>query len=128
MQRLNTRLTITQILRWADRHHDLTGRWPNRFSKSVAGLDMGEERWSAIEGALFGGSREIGLQTNGALAGDMTFNELYGLGYKAGWKYAENISAVTLDDVQRVARQYLDPDIRAEIVVGPPDTAGAKSR
>jgi predicted Zn-dependent peptidase len=50
------------------------------------------------------GSREIGLQTNGALAEDMTFNELYGLGYEAGWKYAENISAVTLDDVQRVAR------------------------
>lgn len=59
MQRLNTRLTITQILRWADRHHDLTGRWPNRFSKSVAGLDMGDERWSAIEGALFGGSRGL---------------------------------------------------------------------
>lgn len=74
------------------------------------------------------GSREIGLQTNGALAEDMTFNELYGLGFKAGWKYAENISAVSLEDVQRVARQYLDPDIRAEIVVGPPDTAGIKVR
>lgn len=74
------------------------------------------------------GSREIGLQTNGALAEDMTFNELYGLGYKAGWDYAKNISAVTLEDVQRVARQYLEPSIRAEIVVGPPDTAGAKAR
>ena len=74
------------------------------------------------------GSREIGLQTNGALAEDMTFNELYGLGYKAGWNYAESISAVTLDDVQRVARQYLDPDIRAEIVVGPPDTVRDKAR
>jgi len=74
------------------------------------------------------GSREIGLQTNGALAEDMTFNELYGLGYKTGWEYAENISAVTLEDVQRVAREYLDPKVRAEIVVGPPDTAGANVR
>ena len=64
----------------------------------------------------------------GALAEDMTFNELYGLGYMAGWKYADEISLVTLDDVQRVARRYLDPAIRAEIVVGPPDTAGAKAR
>jgi zinc protease len=74
------------------------------------------------------GSREIGLQTNGARAEDMTFNELYGLGYKAGWEYAKNISAVTLEDVQRVARQYLEPDTRAEIVVGPADTAGVKAR
>jgi zinc protease len=74
------------------------------------------------------GSRAIGLQTNGAMAEDMTFNELYGLGYKAGWDYADSISAVTLEDVQRVARQYLDPTLRAEIVVGPPDTAGIESR
>ena len=68
------------------------------------------------------GSREIGLQTAGALAEEMAFNELYGLGYRAGWKYAENISAVKLADVQRVASKYLDPKIRAEIVVGPRDT------
>jgi zinc protease len=69
------------------------------------------------------GSREIGLQTSGALAEEMAFNEIYGLGYLAGRKYAGNISAVTLDDVQRVAKKYLDPGIRAEIVVGPRDTA-----
>jgi zinc protease len=74
------------------------------------------------------GAREIGLQTNGAMAEDMTFNELYGLGYKAGWEYADEISAVTLEDVQRVARQYLDPKLRTEIVVGPPDTAGIQNR
>ena len=69
------------------------------------------------------GSREIGLQTSGALAEEMAFNELYGLGYRAGWKYAESIQAVSLDDVRRVARTYLDPSIRAEVVVGPQDTA-----
>jgi len=69
------------------------------------------------------GSREIGLQTAGALAEEMAFNELYGLGYRAGWSYADSISAVKLGDVERVAKKYLDPKIRAEVVVGPRDTA-----
>ena len=68
------------------------------------------------------GSREIGLQTAGALAEEMAFNELYGLGYRAGWSYAKSISAVSLEDVERVAKRYLDPAVRAEVVVGPKDT------
>jgi len=66
------------------------------------------------------GSRDISLQTNGAMAEEMTFNELYGLGYLAGREYADRILAVKADDVKRVAGSYLDPGIRAEIVVGPP--------
>ncbi len=49
----------------------------------------------------------------------MAFNELYGMGYDAGKEYAENILAVTADDVRRVAKKYLDPSIRAVITVGP---------
>ncbi|MEE8312223.1 MAG: pitrilysin family protein [Candidatus Binatia bacterium] len=65
------------------------------------------------------GTREISLQTNSALAEDMCFNELYGLGYLAGREYPEKIDAVRRSDVRKVAERYLDPDIRAEIIVGP---------
>ncbi len=65
------------------------------------------------------GSHEISMQTNGAIADTMAFNELYGLGYLEDRKYAEQIRAVTIEDVKRVAEKYLDPSIRSEAVVGP---------
>ena len=75
------------------------------------------------------GSRAISLQTNGAKAEDMTLNELYGLGFRAGDDYEGKIAAVTAADVQRVAQRYLNPERRSEIVVGPlaetPSAAGS---
>jgi hypothetical protein len=60
------RLTILKILTWADEHYQRTGEWPNRFSGPVQAADG--EKWSAIEGALFHGSR--------GLAGGMTIPKL----------------------------------------------------
>jgi zinc protease len=71
------------------------------------------------------GARAIGLQTNGAKAEEMALNELYELGFRAGDEYAEKIAEVDVEDVQRVARQYLDPARRGEVIVGP--NAGAKT-
>lgn len=65
------------------------------------------------------GSRAIALQTNGSMAEEMAFNELYSMGFLAGREYADKIMAVTADDVRRVAEKYLDPSIRAVITVGP---------
>jgi zinc protease len=67
------------------------------------------------------GSRAISLQTNGSMAEDMAFNELYSMGFLAGREYADKIMAVTADDVRRVAEKYLNPSIRAVITVGPED-------
>jgi zinc protease len=67
------------------------------------------------------GTRAIALQTNGSIAEDMGFNELYDMGFLAGREYADKIMAVTADDVRRVAEKYLDPNIRAVITVGPED-------
>jgi hypothetical protein len=64
--RKTSRLTIQQILAWADEHHRRTGRWPNRFSGHVTG--SAGEKWSAIESALFHGSR--------GLAGGLTIPKL----------------------------------------------------
>jgi zinc protease len=69
------------------------------------------------------GARAIGLQTNGAKAEEMCLNELYGLGYRAGEEYEKKIAGVSAKDVQRVARKYLDPQRRAEVLVGPASAA-----
>ena len=64
------------------------------------------------------GQYEIGLQTYEAQATELTFNVLYGLGLDFGRRYEEGLSRVTVQDVQRVARQYLNPDQAAEVIVG----------
>ncbi len=71
------------------------------------------------------GSFEIDLQTNGALAGTMLFDELYQNDYDAYRRYAEEIEKVSAADLQRVAREYLDLDRYAAAVVRPAN-AGAQ--
>jgi zinc protease len=56
------------------------------------------------------GSFAIGTQRNAARAGHFAFNTLYGLGLEAYTGYAARIRAVTLDDIRRVARAYLQPE------------------
>ncbi len=51
------RLTVPQILQWADSHHRRTGRWPNRSSGPVA--EAPGETWAAINGALGRGVRGL---------------------------------------------------------------------
>ncbi len=51
------RLTIRQILEWADRHHRRTGNWPAKDSGLVYG--SGGETWIRIEGALLHGRRGL---------------------------------------------------------------------
>jgi hypothetical protein len=57
---LNTerpRLTVVQILRWADEYHRKTGRWPNLNSGPVAGL--GTLTWRAVNKDLSRGLRGL---------------------------------------------------------------------
>jgi hypothetical protein len=51
------RLTLDQILAWADLHHAATGEWPTPFSGPVAAAPG--ETWSRIQGALYQGSRGL---------------------------------------------------------------------
>lgn len=55
------------------------------------------------------GSHDIGLQTNSARAVSTGLDELYGLGYKRSLEYGARIAEVTIDDVQQVIDQYVDP-------------------
>jgi hypothetical protein len=51
------KLTVEQILAWADAHHVATGNWPNPYSGPVKGAPG--ETWKAIESALVHGSRSL---------------------------------------------------------------------
>jgi len=64
------------------------------------------------------GTYEIGLQSYGAQASDLAFNELYGLGWDYGPKYLAGLNAVTAAEVQAAARRYLDLNHAVEVVVG----------
>jgi hypothetical protein len=51
------RLTVRQILRWADEHHARSGQWPTTISGSIA--DSGGETWHNVDAALAQGCRGL---------------------------------------------------------------------
>lgn len=81
--------------------------------------DISQEELERAQRYLVG-NYEIALQTNSAIAENMTFNELYGLGYLRGREYADRIRAVDVEAVRAAAGRFLDLDRRSEAVVGPP--------
>lgn len=54
------------------------------------------------------GNYELDLQKGSAVAASLVYSELYGLGFDAYLHYAEKIEEVTLSDVSRVAKKYLN--------------------
>ena len=58
------KLSIPQILAWADTHHERTGRWPSIASVPIA--DAPDETWAAVNLALHRGLR--GLKGGSSLA------------------------------------------------------------
>jgi zinc protease len=65
------------------------------------------------------GTHEISLQRRAALASTLAFHECYGQGWDEYRRYAPQILAVTVADIQRVARQYLDPSRQVLACVRP---------
>jgi zinc protease len=65
------------------------------------------------------GTHEIGLQRNGARAGLLALDTLYDLKLENFSHYAERISRVTAEDVQRVARRLIDFERSVQVTVGP---------
>jgi len=64
------------------------------------------------------GNHAIDLQTNGDIATEASFDELYGLGYDNYTKYDSRIRALTADDMRRVASRIFDLDRYALVYVG----------
>jgi zinc protease len=67
------------------------------------------------------GNLQIGLQTNGSQAMQMTLDELYGLGYNHLPTYIREIEAVAPDAIQRAAREIILPERYVLVSVGPDD-------
>jgi len=66
------------------------------------------------------GVHAIGLQRKSALAAALAFHEAYGQGWKSYRQYGDNVMKVTVADVARAARKYLDPQREVIAVVKPP--------
>ena len=67
----------------------------------------------------------IRYETAAAIAAALANMHIYGLGADYYDRYRERVRAVTLDDVQRAARQYLDPERLQVVVVGDPTAVRA---
>jgi zinc protease len=90
-----------------------------RILKNVRDDGLAEEEVERAKRYLIG-NFEIGLQTNGAQASQMSLDELYGLGFDYYGKYVKAIETVSREDVQRVAREYLRLDAYRLAVLRPP--------
>jgi hypothetical protein len=55
------RLSVDQIVEWARRHHDRTGRWPNNISEPV--FEAPHEDWGRIAAAMAAGVRGLPKRT-----------------------------------------------------------------
>jgi zinc protease len=67
------------------------------------------------------GSFVFHFQRNSQIAEFLLEAEIYGLGFDYLEKYPELIRAVTVEDVNRVTRKYIDPQNLTTVVVGPVD-------
>jgi zinc protease len=65
------------------------------------------------------GSMPLRLETNEGVGGSILNMERHGLGLDYLQRYTALVNAVTIGDIQRVARNYLHPDTYALAVAGP---------
>ncbi|MHC4563991.1 MAG: hypothetical protein ACYS8X_14635, partial [Planctomycetota bacterium] len=92
--RRRPRLTIDQILAWADEHHSRTGRWPKRRSGPVYGVP--NETWRGITDSLHEGFR--------GLEGGMSLPRL--LWEKRGVPYKGAMPRLRIDEIREWAIQH----------------------
>lgn len=73
-----------------------------------------------FEGAksFLAGSFPLRIETAGQIAGQIATARLLGLPIEYVSEFPQRIMAVTVDDVQRVAREYVRPDRASVVVVG----------
>jgi zinc protease len=90
-----------------------------RELKKVRDEGLTEEEVDRAKKYLIG-NFEIGLQTNGAQANQMSLDELYGLGFDHYQKYPQEIQKVKKEDVNRAAKQYFNLESYAIAIIRPP--------
>jgi zinc protease len=76
--------------------------------------------------ANFIGRLPLQLESNEGMAGTILTMERYGLGLDYLQRYADEVNAVTTEDVRAAAQRYLDADVYVLAIAGP-DSASAKA-
>ena len=79
------------------------------------------ERELADAQAYLDGSFPLTIETPDAIAAQVLNALFYGLPLSDIENYRERVNAITPDDIQRVARQYLKPDRLSVVLVGNAD-------
>lgn len=107
------RLTVDQVLEWADAHHERTGKWPTDRSGPVVEADG--ETWKAIDRALQAGVR--------GLPGGSSLARL--LAQQRGKRNHMNLPLLTLEQILTWADEYHKrtgawPNRKAGHVLGAP--------
>ncbi|NPB08858.1 MAG: insulinase family protein [Thermodesulfobacteria bacterium] len=104
------------------RRDALSGLWREITRLNQQGVTEEEvrraERWIV-------GRYQTSLQTNSAQAMEQALNEVLGLGYRFGLRYVQKIQEVSPEDVQEVARKYLENQPYVLVTVGPVSEAEA---
>jgi zinc protease len=85
--------------------------------KSIRDTPVSDQELAEAKSFLVG-SFPLRFDSTGKLAHVLAQVELYGLGFEYFSDYPKWIDRVTKEDVQRVAKQYLDPKRYALVVVG----------
>jgi zinc protease len=69
---------------------------------------------------FFKGSLPLSLETNEGVASHILLMELHSLGLDYLQRYADEVDAITVEDMLAAARHYLAPDAYALAIAGPP--------
>ena len=89
-----SRISVEQVLAWADAHHAATGRWPHQASGPVT--DAPHITWAKIDGALVSGTR--------GLPRGSTLRQL--LDEHRGVRHHRRLPNLTVDQILAWADQY----------------------
>jgi zinc protease len=109
------------------------GTAPENLDRAISGLRG--EIMRIVEGGVTAeeleaaklyltGSFVFHFQRNSQIAEFLLEAEVYGLGFDYLEKYPELIRAISVEDVTRVTRKYIDPQNLTTVVVGPVDEHG----
>jgi zinc protease len=105
------------------------GTHPDKLEKAIEGVlrELRKVREEGLTGdeverakRYLIGNFEIGLQTNGAQANQMSLDELYGSGFDYYQRYPQEIEKVSREDVLRVAKKYFNLEAYTLAVIQPP--------
>jgi zinc protease len=105
------------------------GTHPDKLEKAIEGVlrelkkvkeeGLAEEEVERAKRYLIG-NFEIGLQTNGAQANQMSLDELYGSGFDYYQRYPQEIQKVSREDVHRVVKKYFNLEAYTLAIIRPP--------